>query len=77
MVCPGGEDDWVGEALLARAKNAEATIRERSTAAMGLCNEWPDIDEGWFRHVQAAPDEPDGRQIRLTCAPEPATCSGT
>ena len=29
-------DDWVGEALLTRAWNNEATIRERSTAAMGL-----------------------------------------
>jgi hypothetical protein len=116
---PGGEDDWVGDALLARAKNAEATIRERGTAALGLwqralgegrpvrdqvqdalrdlivefrdpdsrpdaaaglrwlaatlehvidkqvavCNEWPDIDESWFRHVQAAAAELDGRQI--------------
>lgn len=29
-------DDWVGEALLTRAWNKEATIRERGTAAMGL-----------------------------------------
>ena len=29
-------DDWVGEALLTRARNNEATIRERGTAAMGL-----------------------------------------
>lgn len=30
------EDDWVSEALLARANNPRATIRERGTAAMGL-----------------------------------------
>lgn len=29
-------DDWVGGALLARARDGEATIRERGTAAMGL-----------------------------------------
>jgi len=33
---PGGDDDWVGQALLARARNPDATIRERGTAAMGL-----------------------------------------
>ena len=109
-------DDWVGKALLTRAWNSEATIRERSTAAMGLwqramaqgraereqtrenlhqliaefkeaksrpdaaaglkwlaltlehvienqvavCNEWPNIEDPWFRHVQAAADELDG-----------------
>jgi hypothetical protein len=108
-------DDWVSEALLTRARNSEATIRERGTAAMGLwqramgqgraereqakedlhkliaefkdpvsrpdaraglrwlvttleqviddevavCNEWPDVDEDWFRHVQAAARELD------------------
>ena len=30
------EDDWVGEALLKRARNSDATIRERGTAVMGL-----------------------------------------
>ena len=30
------EDDWAGAALLARANNSQATIRERGTAAMGL-----------------------------------------
>jgi hypothetical protein len=30
------EDDWVGEALLTRASNSEATICERGTAVMGL-----------------------------------------
>lgn len=30
------QDDWVGEALLARAMDREATIRERGTASMGL-----------------------------------------
>lgn len=29
-------DDWVHDALLTRARNKEATIRERGTAAMGL-----------------------------------------
>jgi hypothetical protein len=111
------DDDWVSQALLTRARNPEATIRERGTAAMGLwqralrygspspkmtrenlrelitefrddpgsrpdapaglrwlaatlehvidrnvevCNDWPDVDEGWFRNVQAAADELDG-----------------
>jgi hypothetical protein len=109
---PGGDDDWVGHALLARARNPDATIRERGTAAMGLwqralgenrpvreriqddlhaliaefrnpasrpdapaglrwlaatlehvidqqvavSKDWPDVDEGWFRQVQAAAD---------------------
>lgn len=30
------EDDWAGAALLARARNSQATIQERGTAAMGL-----------------------------------------
>ena len=30
------EDDWAGEALRVRARDSEATIRERGTAAMGL-----------------------------------------
>jgi hypothetical protein len=106
-------DDWVNDALLARARNWRATLRERGTAAMGVwqravgqgraernqakenlrrlipefrdpverpelrlglgwlaatleqvidaevavCNEWPEVDEEWFRHVQAAADE--------------------
>lgn len=107
------DNDWAGQALLARARDNEATIRERGTAAMGLwqraieqervaeverdlrrlveefrrpesrpdaaaglrwvaatlemamdsqvpvCNEWPDVDEPWFRHVQRAADELD------------------
>jgi hypothetical protein len=32
---PSGQD-WVGDALWARARNKDATIRERGTAAMGL-----------------------------------------
>ena len=101
------DDDWVGNALLVRARDPRATIRERGTAAMGLCeralnqggdrtighlreliaefrdpksrpdaeaglrwvaatveqavetgdpicNHWPDVDEPWFGHVQAA-----------------------
>jgi hypothetical protein len=107
------QDDWVNDALLARARNRRATLRERCTAAMGVwqravvqgrgernqakenlrgliadfkdpverpdlklglgwlaatleqvidaevavCNEWPEVDEEWFRHVQAAADE--------------------
>jgi hypothetical protein len=108
------EDDWVGDALRARARDSEATIRERGTAVMGLwqraisegrevprteaelremiaefrdpearkdapaglrwvaatlehaldqgepvCNDWPEVDEPWFRHVQQAADELD------------------
>jgi hypothetical protein len=107
-------DDWVGDALRARARDSEATIRERGTAVMGLwqralgegrdvpqteaelremiaefrdpgarpdaaaglrwvaatlehaldqgepvCNDWPDVGEPWFRHVQQAADELD------------------
>jgi hypothetical protein len=33
---PSPNADWVAEALLRRAKSAEATIRERGTAVMGL-----------------------------------------
>jgi hypothetical protein len=105
-------NDWVGDALRARAWDKNATIRERGTAAMGLwqramaqergltamaqelrtliaefrnpesrpdaaaglrwvaatleqvidkqeavCNEWPDVDEPWFRHVHQVADE--------------------
>jgi hypothetical protein len=112
-------DDWATEALLARARDKDATLRERSTAAMGLwqraagqgrteqkqarenlhqliaefkdpttrpdirsglqwlavtleyvmgaeaevCNEWPDVDEDWFRHVQAAAADLDKHGI--------------
>jgi hypothetical protein len=112
-------DDWVRRALLARARDRDATIRERGTAVMGLwqravhegclsrnraiedlhglisefrspesrpdasaglrwlaatleyvietgtavCNEWPDVNERWFRNVQAAADEIDNYQI--------------
>jgi hypothetical protein len=106
------EDDWAGAALLARANNPMATIRERGTAAMGLwqrakedprrdldrvatalgpliqefekppespdvypgmrwvaatlkhvmdrntgvCNDWPQVDEPWMKHVDEAVD---------------------
>jgi hypothetical protein len=117
---PGGDDDWVGDALSARAWDPEATIRERGTAAMGLwqralaeseggtvqkteedlrnlitefrkeesrpdaaaglrwvaatlecvidkqeavCNDWPECNESWFRHVQQAADELDNYGI--------------
>ena len=110
--------DWVGDALRARARDPEATIRERGTAVMGLwqralsegrdvpqtktdlreiigefrnpesrpdaaaglrwvattleyaldhevpvCNEWPDVDEPWFRNVQQAANELDTYEI--------------
>jgi hypothetical protein len=43
------EEDWAGAALLARANNSQATIRERGTAAMGLwqravANPYQDVD---------------------------------
>jgi hypothetical protein len=110
---PPGKD-WVGDVLRDRARDNEATIRERGTAAMGLwqraisrnrrdlestenelrelitqfnanpiglpsaaagfrwlaatlehvmknrvgvCNDWPDVDEPWFGRVQAAADQ--------------------
>jgi hypothetical protein len=114
-------NDWAGRALLTRARNPEATIRERGTAAMGLwqralrdghplkktredlrelitefrdpgsrpdapaglrwlaatlehvideeaevCNDWPEVDEGWFRNVQEAADELDDAGIPAT-----------
>jgi hypothetical protein len=113
------KDDWVGAALLTRARNPEATLRERGTAAMGLwqralrdgspslarakeelrglisdfrddgarpdaaaglrwlaatlervidketvvCNDWPDMDEDWFRNVQDAAGELDDARL--------------
>lgn len=112
-------DDWAHDALLARAQDQAATLRERGTAALGLweraisgtrtsrektekelrqliayfrdpetrpdvasglrwvaatleqaigqrvpvCNEWPDVDEPWFEHVQEAADELDDAGI--------------
>ena len=106
-------DDWASEALLARARNNKATMRERGTAALGLwqraigedgpdqektetelrgliadfrdpgtrpdaragvqwlaatlehvvnnrvavCNDWPDVGEPWFEHVQDAAND--------------------
>jgi hypothetical protein len=51
-------DDWVGKALLARALNDKATIRERGTAAIGL---WQRVivNEGRDRDTF----EPDLRQL--------------
>ena len=112
------QDDWIDEALFGRARDNSATLRERSTAAMGLwqraiqedrnlnkteeslrqliaefrspesrpdaaagfrwvaatlehvidkrvpvCNDWPDVDEPWFRHVQQAAAELDSSEI--------------
>ena len=115
---PSG-DDWAGEALLTRARNNNATMRERGTAALGLwqrairgdrsgleetetelrhliaefndpeirpdapagmrwiaatlehvvdnrvavCNNWPDVDEPWFQHVQDAANDLDNYGI--------------
>jgi hypothetical protein len=64
------DDDWVRQALLERARNPEATIRERGTAAMGLwqraiTEKRPDLAEtekelrrliAEFRDPQARPD---------------------
>jgi hypothetical protein len=63
-------DDWVRQALLERARNPEATIRERGTAAMGLwqraiADKRPDMAEtekelrsliAEFRDPQSRPD---------------------
>jgi hypothetical protein len=112
-------DDWVGEALRKRARNSDATLRERGTAVMGLwqrainenrpdlettqselrefitefrnpetrpdvaaglrwvaetlesvidrrvavCNEWPIVDEPWFRNVEEAASELENSEI--------------
>src|SRR5579863_6046170 len=70
---PPGED-WVARALLERARNREATIRERGTAAMGLwqravTDERADLAEaeaelrqliGEFRDPQSRPDAAAG-----------------
>jgi hypothetical protein len=112
-------DDWAHDALLARARDRNATLRERGTAALGLweraisgnqasrektqkelreliarfqdpkarpdvasglrwvaatlehvidrqvpvCNEWPVVDEPWFKHVQQAANELDNAGI--------------
>jgi len=67
-------DDWVRRALLVRARNPEATIRERGTAAMGLwhrviADERPDLPEteaelrkliAEYRDPQSRPDAPAG-----------------
>ena len=50
---PPGENDWVTRLLLRRAENADATIRERSAAAMGL----------WERAVRVG-DQPTMEQAR-------------
>jgi hypothetical protein len=67
-------DDWAGAALLSRARDAEATLRERGTAAAGLwqraCREQqPDLDQAEaslrklvaeFRSQEARPDIASG-----------------
>jgi len=110
------QDDWVGRALLTRAQNTKASVRERGAAALALweralrderrglepelgrliaefrnpetrpdvaaglrwvaatldanmekkvpvCNEWPDVDEPWFRYVDDAAHELDSSEI--------------
>ena len=74
-------NDWVGAALYARARDSEATIRERGTAAMGLwqraiTEERPGRDETVkqlreliteFRDPRSRPDAPAGlRWIAMT-----------
>lgn len=50
------DSDWVGEALLSRARDQHATIRERGTAAMGL----------WQRAVEQGLNLSDTeRQLRI------------
>lgn len=49
---PGG--DWVGELLLARARDDTATLRERGTAAMGL----------WQRTLSHNPDRSNTEQAQ-------------
>lgn len=111
--------DWAGDALRSRARNSEATLRERASAAMGLwkralaegrpgldaarkelgeliaefrdplsrpdaaagfqwlaatleyvienevpvCNDWPEVDDEWFGHVQDAVRKLDEHQV--------------
>jgi hypothetical protein len=61
-------DDWVRRALLERARNPEATIRERGTAAMGvwqraITEERPDLaeTEKELRRLIAEFRDPDSR----------------
>lgn len=69
------EDDWAARALLKRARNPDATIRERGTAAMGLwqravnCGDQAVLQQsrqdlrtliGEFRKPDARPDAPAG-----------------
>jgi hypothetical protein len=68
------EDDWAGAALLTRAREPEATIRERGTAVMGLwqraiSRQRPDLDRTErhlreliieFREGNSRPDAPGG-----------------
>jgi len=48
-------DDWIQDALLLRARNSEATIRERGTAAMGL----------WERAVAGSPSDRTRTETQL------------
>ena len=77
------EDDWVGAALLSRARDKEATLRERGTAAMGLWQraiqeQRPDLEKTEanlrkliteFRASDARPDVASGlRWVAATLA---------
>lgn len=74
-------DDWVGEALLRRARDKEATLRERGTAALGLWQraideQRPDLVQlegtlrgliAEFRSPEARPDVASGlRWVAVT-----------
>jgi hypothetical protein len=70
------DDDWAGDALRARARDPEATIRERGTAAMGLWQRALEHGGPWLRKAEqdlrelitefndpdARPDAPAGPQ---------------
>jgi hypothetical protein len=70
------KDDWVGEALRARARDPEATLRERGTAAMGMwhraiTDDRPDLQDvekelrkliADLRREEARPDAAAGAQ---------------
>ena len=67
------KDDWVSQALLARARNNEATIRERGTAAMGL---WQRALAEGRRVPEADQGEPAGPDHRIQGPRIPARCPG-
>lgn len=40
-----------------------ATLEHVIENRVAVCNEWPEVDEPWFRHVQEAADELDNHSI--------------